>query len=298
MKHRTDFAAFIFTHGRAQNCITYDTLRKHGYSGKIYLLVDDEDSQMALYNEIYGDEVIVFSKQAAIDMTDVGDNFKKRNSVVFIRNYAFEIAKQIGITYFLALDDDYKQFRYTFDNKRHYITKNINIWSLDGVIEAMLDFYIQSGAKSIAMSQGGDFIGGPGSKVSKLHEKGAFSRKVMNSFFCSVERPFKFFGRINEDVNAYILGGSRGELYITVPRIRLEQNQTQANSGGLTDIYLDLGTYVKSYYTVMYSPSCTLITEMGVTARRLHHRIKWANATPMILQERWKKNDQPTETNL
>lgn len=289
MNHRQDFAVLILTHGRSDNVITYNTLRRQGYNGRIVLMVDDEDDQIANYKAKYGDQVVVFSKQAAIDMTDSGDNFGKRNSVVYARNYTFEVAKQLGIQYFLELDDDYTQFRYTFDNDRQYITKNIEIKTLDKVIEAMLDFYIQSGATTIAMSQGGDFIGGEGSKVAALHRSGQFSRKVMNSFFCSVDRPFKFMGRINEDVNLYAENGVRGSLFITVPRIRLEQKQTQANDGGLTDIYLDLGTYVKSFYSVMYAPSCVKISEMGVTSRRLHHRLSWKHTSPMIVPESCKK---------
>ena len=80
-----------------------------------------------------------------------------------------------------------------------------------------------------------------------------------------------------------------GGLFLTFPRIRLEQKETQSNSGGLTDIYLDLGTYVKSFYSVMYAPSCVKITEMGVNHRRLHHKIKWKNAIPMVLSESVKK---------
>lgn len=284
-----DFAVFILTHGRASNVQTYRTLRDSGYTGRIFLMVDDEDSQIAEYKKVFGDQVVVFSKQAAVEMTDSGDNFGKRNSVVYARNYNFEVARQLGVKYFLQLDDDYRQFRYTFNNKREYITKNINIGNLDAVISAMLEFYIASGALTVAMSQGGDFIGGPGSNVSKLHAQGKFSRKAMNAFFMSTDRPFKFMGRINEDVNAYIEIGHRGGLFITVPRIRLEQTQTQANSGGLTDIYLDLGTYVKSFYSVMYAPSCVKITEMGVKSRRLHHTIKWKNAVPMIVSEDVKK---------
>jgi hypothetical protein len=286
---RDDFSVFILTHGRADNVITYDTLRKYGYKGKIMLLVDDEDDQIDQYQSRYGDQVVVFNKQAAIDMTDSGDNFGKRNSVVYARNYNFIVAKQLGIKYFLQLDDDYSAFRYTFDNNRKYITQNINIKNLGDVIDSILEFYIESGAKTVAMSQGGDFIGGEGSKVSALHREGTFSRKVMNSFFCSTDRPFKFMGRINEDVNLYTENGIRGKLFITVPRIRLEQKQTQANSGGLTDIYLDLGTYVKSFYSVMYAPACVKITEMGVTNRRLHHRVSWKNTCPMIVSEKYKK---------
>ena len=286
---RDDFAAFILTHGRADNVITYNTLRKQGYTGKIILLIDNEDAQIDEYKRKYGDEVFVFDKQKAIDITDSGDNFKKRNSVVYARNYNFVVAKELGYKYFLQLDDDYSAFRYTFDNYRNYITRSILIKNLDNIIKYMLEFYIDSGAKTIAMSQGGDFIGGEGSKVASLEREGKFSRKVMNSFFCSTDRPFKFAGRINEDVNAYTELGNKGDLFITVPRIRLEQIQTQANSGGLTDIYLDLGTYIKSFYSVMYSPSCVKINEMGVSNKRLHHMVKWKYTCPQVISADYRK---------
>jgi len=289
MSHREDFAIFILTHGRANRVDTINTLKKQGYTGRIILLVDDEDKQISEYKRNFGSQVYIFPKKDAIAITDSGDNFNQRNSVVYARNYNFVVAKELGIKYFLQLDDDYTGFRYTFDNDKNYITRQINIKSLDVIIKAMLEFYIVSGAKTITMSQGGDFIGGEGSKVASLHREGKFSRKVMNSFFCSTDRPFKFMGRINEDVNLYTENGIRGSLFITVPRIRLEQKQTQAGSGGLTDIYLDLGTYVKSFYSVMYAPSCVKINEMGVTNRRLHHIVKWKNACPMILSEDFKK---------
>lgn len=280
---RDNFAVFILTHGRADNVMTYGTLRRQGYTGPIYLLVDDEDKTIERYKELYGDQVIVFNKQQAIDYTDSGDNFQKRNSVVYARNWNFIIAKKMGIRYFLQLDDDYRCFYNAFNNNREYLTKKRQIKSLDKVFAVMLEFLINSGAHSVATSQGGDFIGGPGSKMSKLQAAGQFSRKIMNAFFFDAEKPMKFMGRINEDVNAYVHLGSRGYLFITVPRIRLEQVITQTNSGGLTDIYKDLGTYVKSFYTVMYSPSPVVITEMGVSFRRLHHKVRWKHAIPLIV---------------
>lgn len=286
---KNNFAVFILTNGRANNVITYKVLRKQGYTGKIYLMVDDEDSQIDDYKNLYDKQIIVFNKQQAIDYTDSGDNFKKRNSVVYARNWNFVIAKEMGIDYFLQLDDDYGHFYNTFDNNRNYICQHRKLDDLDTVFEAMTEFLIDSKADSVCMSQGGDFIGGPGSGVAKLQKQGKFSRKAMNAFFMNTAKPFKFMGRINEDVNAYVGLGNLGKLFITVPRIRLKQNATQTNAGGLTEIYLDLGTYVKSFYSVMYAPSCVKITQMGVTNKRLHHMVKWKYAVPQIIKENVKK---------
>jgi hypothetical protein len=286
---RNDFAVFILTHGRSDRVVTYKTLKDCGYTGKIYLLVDDEDKEIDKYKKIYKDQVIVFNKQKAIDYTDSGDNFKKRNSVVYARNWNFIVAQELGLKYFWQLDDDYNIFRHTANENLEYVTKQNKIKNLNYLLDCCIEFFENANFHALAFSQGGDFIGGPGSGVAKKMSSGTFSRKVMNSFIFSTERPVKFPGRINEDVNMYVTLGLRGYLFGTIAQLRLEQVQTQSNSGGLTDIYLDLGTYVKSFYSVMYAPSCVKITEMGNTNRRLHHTVKWANTTPMIVDERFKK---------
>lgn len=286
---RNDFAVFILTHGRSDRVVTYKTLRDSGYTGQIYLLVDNEDKQIQQYKKIYKDQVIVFDKQKAIDFTDSGDNFKKRNSVVYARNWNFIVAKDLGLKYFWQLDDDYNTFRHTVDENRTYITKQSKIKDLDYLLNCLIEYFKSGNFHALAFSQGGDFIGGPGSAVAKKIAAGTFSRKVMNSFLFSTERPVKFPGRINEDVNMYVTLGLQGYLLATIGQLRLEQIQTQSNEGGLTDIYLDLGTYVKSFYSVMYAPSCVKINEMGNKNRRLHHKVVWKNTTPLIVDERFKK---------
>ena len=100
------FATFILTHGRADNVLSYRALKKGGYTGQIYLLVDNEDKQLQKYLDNYGDEVIVFDKMKVAESVDACDNYGKRNSVVFARNYNFAIARELGLTHFWQLDDD------------------------------------------------------------------------------------------------------------------------------------------------------------------------------------------------
>lgn len=114
-------------------------------------------------------------------------------------------------------------------------------------------------------------------------------RKVMNTWFCDAEKPFQIIGRINEDTNTYVYLGTQGKLFFTVTDVIITQKQTQSNAGGLTDIYLDRGTYVKSFYTVMCAPSCAKIAAMGDKHMRVHHRILWGNCTPMIISQKWRK---------
>jgi hypothetical protein len=285
-----NFAVFILTHGRADSVYTFKTLRQQGYTGKIYLLCDDEDKQIAKYKNLYGsDTVIVFNKQEAIDLTDSGDNFKKRNSVVYARNINFKIAADLGLTHFWQLDDDYTRFDYSLNEEMQYTTSNNKIGKLDDLLDVMVDFMETTPFHSIAFAQGGDFIGGEGCTLLSRMRKDEIYRKVMNSFLFKVDRPVQFMGRINEDVNMYVEWGRRGVLFMTSPQLRLQQVVTQQNSGGLTEIYLELGTYTKSFYTVMYAPSCVKISEVGTTDRRIHHQVMWKYAVPKILDESHRK---------
>ena len=79
---RDDFCAFILTHGRPNNVITYDRLRAHGYTGKIFFVIDDEDKTASEYYEKFGDKVLMFSKEEMSKKFDQGDNFGDRRCIV------------------------------------------------------------------------------------------------------------------------------------------------------------------------------------------------------------------------
>jgi len=286
-KHK-DFAVFILTHGRPDRVYTYDTLRKYGYTGKIYLIVDNLDETRPEYLKRYPGEVEIFDKRKIAEDVDSGDNFGTLRGVLYARNASFEIANRLGLKYFVQLDDDYMQFRFRFNNLLNYNSGcRAIIRNIDDVFPPFIDFLKSTPVTTIAMAQGGDFIGGEGNAWA---QKVRMKRKAMNSFFCATDRPFKFSGRINEDVTAYTGPASTGNIFFSTNQVSLEQIQTQSNPGGLTEIYLDLGTYVKSFYSVIFYPSAVKVTVLkDRRGSRLHHSISWKNTTPMILREEFKK---------
>lgn len=277
------FAVFILTHGRPDNVITYKTLQKCGYTGKLFLIVDNEDKMVEKYRENFGRErVIVFDKKAVADVCDEGNNFDERRTILMARNACFDIAKAISVTHFLQLDDDYTDFRYKFPG-----TAGLKMpKQIDFLFSAFIAFYNASGAISVACSQMGDFIGGIDNGVSMYR----FSkRKCMNSFFCSTERPFKFIGAMNEDVNTYTTLGARGNLFITIPPLGINQKTTQSQKGGITEMYLRFGTFCKAFTTVMMMPSSVKVSMMRSNNPRIHHAIKWVNTVPVIIDEKHRK---------
>lgn len=277
MRTGRTFAAIILSNRRPHDVNTWQTLRDAGYTGRIILLVDNEDLTAPIYCKKFGaDNVIIFDKEAAAKSVDTGDNSPERRSVVYARNVSFKIAADLGLDYFVQLDDDYTHFEYRHKNKGVLLRTPVS--SMDAVCDAMLDFLDDSGVLTVAFSQGGDHLGGA-STFDKLKVK----RKAMNSFFFKTTNVLQFVGRINEDVNTYVSQGARGSLFLTFLRLQLVQRKTQYTPGGLSEVYLDEGTYVKSFFTVLMAPSCTKIVMMGQTHRRLHHRIQWNNAVPKII---------------
>lgn len=289
MMKNKNFVAFILSHGRADRVVTYDSLKKSGYTGRIVIVLDNEDPSAPEYISRFGSEnVVIFDKAAIAETFDEGVPGDRR-TIVYARNACFDIARKLGYRYFIELDDDYTVFEWRFDNRLRYITKDKAVCNLDAVFDIMLDFFKKIPAKSIAMAQGGDYLGsGAGGEGKQLRTK----RKAMNSFICDTERQFTFLGRINEDVNTYTRNTSTGDLFLQIQQVCLLQKQTQSNAGGMTEVYLDSGTYLKSFFTVMYQPSSVKVRTMGneyVNQKRLHHRVNWMLTAPKILKEKFKK---------
>lgn len=272
------FAAFILTHGRPDNVVTYKTLRACGYTGDVFFIVDNEDATADRYRANFGAErVIVFDKKAQADKIDEANNFDNRKVIVHARNASFDIAEALGVTHFVQLDDDYYFFGFRGADGAKTIRR------MDSVFEDVLDFLDSTPTLSIAFAQGGDSIGGFAGVKMK--------RKAMNSFFCRTDRRFTFLGSINEDVNTYVVEGTRGGLFFTFTGLQLDQKDTQSQGGGMTDVYLQRGTYVKSFTSVLFNPSAVRVSMMSTKHARMHHTIDWGATCPKIVPHHIRRLD-------
>ena len=218
---RDDFCAFILTHGRPDNVVTYKTLRACRYTGDVFFIVDNEDAAVDRYRANFGAErVIVFDKKAQADKIDEANNFDNRKVIVHARNASFDIAESLGVTHFVQFDDDYYFFGFRGCDGAKTIRR------MDAVFDEVLDFLDSTPTLTVAFAQGGDSIGGFAGVKMK--------RKAMNSFFCRTDRRFTFLGSINEDVNTYVVEGTRGGLFFTFTGLQLDQKDTQSQGGGMT----------------------------------------------------------------
>lgn len=283
---REDFAVFILTHGRADNVVTMRTLKRQGYAGRWYMIIDDLDDMAPMYYEKFGkDHVIMFDKMKAVDRADTMDNLKEHRAIVYARNECYRIARELGLKYFLMLDDDYTGIFFRYIEGNRLLSKTPKGEKLEAIFEAMLAFLDTTGAATVAFAQGGDFIGG----LAGGNFKKRLLRKSMNALFCRSDRPIEFRGTMNEDVTTYTTLGSRGELFFTFVDVHIIQLNTQSLGGGMTEAYKESGTYLKTFYSVMSMPSAIKVGMMYSKHQRIHHRIDWECCVPKILNERYRK---------
>ena len=224
---------------------------------------------------------MVFSKDDYKGKFDKMDNFGNKACVVYARNAMWDIAKKIGLKYFAVADDDYTAFEYRITSEGGYYSKRIK--NINDVFNSYTDFLITSKVDTVCFAQGGDFIGGKDN--NKVANGFKVSRKMMNLYFFDVDKPIEFKGTINEDLTSSVTEGRTGRVILTSLMNSIVQRETQAQAGGLTEIYLELGTYVKSFYSVIAAPSCVKVALMGNNQARIHHQVTWKNAVPKIIRE-------------
>lgn len=283
---RDSFAAFILSHGRAKETDTVNTILKAGYTGKWYIVLDDMDDSAPQYFQRFGrDHCIIFDKKAVAGHTDAGDNLGGYNACLWARNACFDIARRLGIKYFQELDDDYFEIQLkSVDRTRTHLYGRC-LKDYDRAIEMACDLIDDTGAYAVSFAQGGDWIGGAENRfISK-----PITRKCMNSWICRTDREIAFRGRMNDDVSTYLRYNLTGKPMFSIMPITFIQPPTQQLAGGMTELYKDTGTYQKTFYSIMYAPSCVKVGAMGRKFKRLHHNINWENCAVKIIDEKWKK---------
>lgn len=280
-----DFAVFILSHGRADTISTYRALRDGGYTGRTYVVIDNEDDQEDLYRQKFGDDIIQFDKRDYLEKTDLGDLDTDRRIGVFARNFIQDEAKRLGYKFHLQLDDDVHGFTYRFAQGK--VLRALHCSHLDEVFSGMVEYMKETPITSLSFALSAYNMGGVDGSI-----KEGMTRKTMTTFLMRADDVQYFHMRMNDDITTSLINGMRGKLYYSYLPIEVEVDKTQVKAGGMTDIYQKNGTYRKSFYSVMCCPSCVKVSAMGITDYRIHHTISWNNAVPKLLSERWCKHER------
>lgn len=277
------FAVFILSHGRAKTISTPDALINCGYTGEYFVVIDNEDDDEPLYREKFGDKIIQFDKRDYVKLTDLGDTDDDRRIGVLARNFIQDEAIKRGYRYHLQLDDDIHGFTYRYIKGDSLKAKTIR--RMDDVFEAMCSYLDTTPITSLSFSLAVFMVGGINNDA---FFKGLIP-KTATTFLMRADDLNYFHMRMNDDMTTAAINRMRGKQYYTIMQLMLSVDGTQVQSGGMTEIYVDNGTYRKSFYSVMCIPSAVKITAMGITDYRIHHEFHWNNIAPKLLSESYRK---------
>lgn len=149
---RKDFACIVISHGRPE-CSTVKVLRECGYTGKIYIVVDDEDEALPDYIERYGADVHVFHKEESFDTGDLGGS---KACGVFARNQCLKVAEKNNLTYYLELDDDLESLTYRYNDDGHL--RGIKAKGIDRLFEGMCIYFDEAPVQCLGFGNAVDYV--------------------------------------------------------------------------------------------------------------------------------------------
>lgn len=276
---RSDFAVLILTHGRAHDQVTFNELEKRGYTGKVYLVIDDLDEQREEYERLYGDSVIVFDKREYARRIDTMTTEDELRSVVFARNAAYDIADDLGLSYFAMFDDDLNQFTFRYVKGGKLVSAPVT--DFDALFDAMLEFVETTGVASLCIATSGALIG----DMNGVYSKGLRWNFNQACVLRASDR-LKFVGLLNEDLNATLLGANVGQMTLEVMGIVKNAPLRGTNDGGLHELYIDNEQYIRDFYSLIVHPSGLKIT---IGDQRAPLRKASALCYPKIISDRYRK---------
>lgn len=277
---RKDFACIVISHGRPE-CSTVKVLRECGYTGKIYIVVDDEDKTLPDYIERYGADVHVFHKEESFDTGDLGGN---KGIATFARNECRKVAVKNNASYYFMLDDDLKSLSYRYNDNGHL--RGIKTRELDRLFNEICTYFDETPVQCIGFGNAVDYIGGV-----PTFESGNASRVVMNGYFLRTENIFFWNGRYSEDFITEVMCGRKGQAWFRFTHVMNQfdvwlPKKNQEYTGGCIASYKSEGSFKLRFYATMFYTDCIKIRQ---TENGFDSSIDTTRAFPKILSGRYKK---------
>jgi hypothetical protein len=279
MAKKNDFAVFIISHQRADQQLTLKSLEEANYNGRVYIIIDDQDKQMDLYKERFGEKVIVFDKEEMARATDTMDNFNNLASAVYARNFCFVLAKRLGVKYFLMVDDDIQHYQLRYDEQGSLKGKRVK--DINKVLRCLVNFLkTNDNVVCVGFGNEGGFVGGVGGKFSQ-----GVGRTCNQSMIVRADAPINYLGTQNEDFNICVEYGKIGKIFFEIYKTSIMSPKRNSNGGGI-DYSKANNMYCSNFYSVVVAPNCCKIIQKGndFVLRRKNDLF-----VPKIISGRWKK---------
>lgn len=289
---RDDFAVFITSYKRANNITTINSLKKSGYTGDWYVIIEDNDPEIELYKKnVPKDKLLIYNKKEQAKYYDSCDNFHildvHTNSISVVPYFV----KLLGYKYYYMAEDDFEGFYYKKLNGKKVEYKLI--LNIDEIFNMCIDF-LNCSDKIVSISF--KHINTINSITSSEYfDNSTFSYYGYNGFILDVDKPVKFNGTVCEDVFIHMNSYKQGLLTFTInpiknlhvfyfdkkPKDRDNSGNNYVNSNFLNrELYF---LYVLLTFPNMVNLKIKNDTVLDFTYMQQHKSI------PKIIDERWKK---------
>ena len=280
---RDDFAIFICTHGRPNKQLTYNTLKQCGYTGKIYLVLDDTDNTIQQYIENYGTEqLIVFDKNHYINSCDTGSNKPVYKCILYAKDAVEDIARDMHLKSFILADDDILKLRFrTIRDSKLYST---DLNDLNAVLDSYIEYLLNANIATLGFGNSYIYIGG----VGGLNPDSLSNRRFTYNFILRNTRyDVNWYSEMNEDSITPILSAQKGQVWLQLPFVQFDMKECQAGAdGGMSDVYANMDKFKQYAHFLLYTPSNVRLIERFGKSTHTFDRVK---TFPKIISNVWRK---------
>lgn len=287
---REDFAVFILTHGRPNTQLTLNALRNSGYSGKIYLVIDDLDVTADVYldnfrqNKYACTDVLVFNKMQYVQQTDTGLSEPLINFAVFARNAIEDFAVELGLSFFCMVDDDLTRFRFRYAQDDSLKSQQIYI-TMDEIITAHLDYMIEGNISCVSFGSPNNYMRGT-QCFTELVDSDR-TRLCCAIFFRNVRFKVNWFLNMCEDRITSFWYNREGQLWIQLLLVQLDWQELGGSSdGGNSEVYRSVDKFKQVCFPLLVFPDSNYVFSWK---NKLMNGINSNTVCPKIISGGFKK---------
>lgn len=275
-------AIFICTHGRPDKQITLKALRDAGYTGDIYLLLDDEDDTYNDYLKYYDEHTLLieFIKQYILENTTTTAYPPNRMTILYAKNACEEYAKALSLDVFAICDDDIPGFRYRYIEDGS--CKSLQVKSgMNEIIYSYFQYVLDADITATSFGMAQFYFSG----------ENCFSPETMLKWrvpytfvFRNTKHRVDWVSDYGEDITTAIECANQGKFMMASPFVQMNLSPMGVGEGGMVELHKD--TFRLAEYGHVWHPTCEQIK---------YYKDHWMStikrdcAFPMLISSRHKK---------
>ena len=283
---RNDFAIFIPSYDRCEilKRKTLHMLKEYKYTGKWFVVVDDNDP------------LLIFHKPDYYDYYDTCFNKKNIEAKLYPVAFIDDISKKLDLKYYLMLDDDITKFLFRYNDNGKLVSKDLNYKTFEKFLTYYIDFLNDTCYSVISFDISDLLVGG----IQNILMKNGYNYNLSGICMKKVKSGFKFCNVFNEIAASLQLNALKGNYVITLPyvffntRFAVKDEYTIYNRdrGGCEKQYEIQGTvsYNNVLIILMVAPNVLLYMELvNDKINTVKKKMDKRNYYPKIIDYRWKK---------